>query len=106
MARVDVFHAIGHLHMAEAVIAWIPAHRILLEGDFTTVDWDWHWWGDAYLANVEHYDLDPLLNVPVHGRVTTFDEAVASIREQVARAATFCAESESRGVFPAGCPVR
>jgi len=105
-ARVDVLHAIGHLHMADAVIAWIPEHRILLEGDFTTVDWDWHWWGDAYLENVEHYDLDPRLNVPVHGRVTEFAETVAGIREQVARARAFCDESEARGVFPAGCPVR
>ena len=105
-ARIDVFHAIGHLHMANAVFAWIPEHRMLLEGDFTTVDWDWHWWGDAYLANVEHYDLDPRLNVPVHGEVTGFDETVAGIREQVARARAFCEESEARGVFPAGCPVR
>lgn len=105
-ARVEVLHAIGHLHMANAVIAWIPEHRFLLEGDFTTVDWDWHWWGDAYLANVEHYDLDPRLNVPVHGRVTGFEETVAGIREQVARARAFCTESEARGVFPAGCPVR
>ena len=105
-ARVDVFHAIGHLHMANAVIAWIPERRILLEGDFSTVDWDWHWWGDAYLATVEHYGLEPRLNVPVHGRVTSFEETVAGIREQVARARAFCGESEARGVFPAGCPVR
>ncbi len=105
-ARVEVLHAIGHLHMANAVIAWIPEQRILLEGDFSTVDWDWHWWGDAYLATVEHYGLEPRLNVPVHGRVTSFEETVAGIREQVARARAFCGESEARGVFPAGCPVR
>jgi len=105
-ARVDVYHAIGHLHMANAVIAYIPEHRILLEGDFSTYNWDWHWWGDAYLDNVEHYGLDPAINVPVHGIVTTFDETVAAIGEQVARARAFCAESERQGVYPAGCPVR
>ena len=34
--RVDVYHAVGHLHMAEAVFAYIPGPRIFLEGDFTT----------------------------------------------------------------------
>ena len=34
------------------------------------------------------------------------EETVAGIREQMARARAFCAESEARGVFPAGCPVR
>jgi len=106
MARVDVYHAVGHLHMAEAVFAYVPEHRMFLEGDFTTFNWDWHWWGDAYLDSVERYGLEPAINVPVHGIVTTFDEAVASIQEQVARARQHCAEQARVGVFPAGCPVR
>ncbi|HEY3518567.1 MAG TPA: MBL fold metallo-hydrolase, partial [Gammaproteobacteria bacterium] len=57
--RVDVYHAVGHLHMAEAVIAYIPGPRIFLEGDFTTYDWDWNWWGGTYLDNVERYGLNP-----------------------------------------------
>jgi glyoxylase-like metal-dependent hydrolase (beta-lactamase superfamily II) len=105
-ARVDVYHAIGHLHMAEAVFAYVPEHRIFLEGDFSTYNWDWHWWGDAYLDNVEQYGLDPAINVPVHGMVTSFDETIAAIEEQVERARAFCAESEARGVYPAGCPVQ
>ena len=38
--RVDVYHAVGHLHMAEAVFAYIPGPRIFLGGDFTTHDWE------------------------------------------------------------------
>jgi glyoxylase-like metal-dependent hydrolase (beta-lactamase superfamily II) len=104
--RVDVYHALGHLHMAEAVFAFVPGPRIFLEGDFTTFDWQWHWWGDAYLDSVEHYGLNPAINVPVHGIVTTFDEAIAAIREQVGRAREYCAASTRANVFPAGCPVQ
>ena len=43
--HVDVYHVLGHLHMAEAVFAYIPERRILLEGDFTTFNWDYNWWG-------------------------------------------------------------
>jgi glyoxylase-like metal-dependent hydrolase (beta-lactamase superfamily II) len=104
--RVDVYHAIGHVHMANAVFAYIPEHRIFLEGDFSTHDWDWHWWGGAYLDNVEHYGLDPALNIPVHGIVTTFEETLAAIEEQVQRAREFCDERAAVNVFPAGCPVK
>jgi glyoxylase-like metal-dependent hydrolase (beta-lactamase superfamily II) len=104
--RVDVYLAVGHLHMANAVVAYIPEHRIFLEGDFTTHDWDWHWWGDAYLDTVERYGLNPALNIPVHGIVTTFEEAITAIEEQVERARTYCAETMSAGFYFAGCPVQ
>jgi glyoxylase-like metal-dependent hydrolase (beta-lactamase superfamily II) len=104
--RVDVYHAVGHLHMAEAVFAYIPGPRIFLEGDFTTYNWEWHWWGDAYLDSVERYGLDPALNVPVHGIVTTFDETIEGVEEQVQRARDYCTGQARAGVYPAGCPVQ
>jgi glyoxylase-like metal-dependent hydrolase (beta-lactamase superfamily II) len=104
--RVDVYHAVGHLHMAEAVFAYVPEHRIFLEGDFSTFDWDWHWWGGAYLDNVDRYGLDPAVNVPVHGIVTTFEETIAAIEAQVARARAFCDTNVAAGVQVAGCPVQ
>jgi glyoxylase-like metal-dependent hydrolase (beta-lactamase superfamily II) len=104
--RVDVYHAIGHLHMAEAVFAYVPGPRIFLEGDFTTNNWEWHWWGGAYLDNVDRYGLAPALNVPVHGIVTTFEETVASIEQQVQSARAYCSRQARAGMFPAGCPVQ
>jgi hypothetical protein len=104
--RVDVYHAVGHLHMAEAVFAYVPGPRIFLEGDFTTHARDWHWWGGAYLDNVERYGLNPATNVPVHGIVTTFDESIAAIERQVQNARNYCTRQARAGVYPAGCPVQ
>jgi len=104
--RVDVYRAIGHLHMAEAVVGYIPGPRIFMEGDFTTYDWDWNWWGGAYLDTVERYGLNPAMNVPVHGIVTTFDEAIAAIEKQVKNARDYCTRQARAGVYPAGCPVQ
>ena len=103
--RLDVYHAVGHLHMANAVFAYIPQHRIFLEGDFTTYNWDWHFWGDAYLDSVMLYELDPAINIPVHGIVTSFEEVVTGIKEQVQRARDFCASNLEVGIFHPGCPV-
>src|SRR5687768_2855463 len=104
--RVDVYHAVGHLHMTEAVFAYVPGPRIFLEGDFTTHDWDWHWWGGAYLDSVERYGLDPALNIPVHGIVTTFDETIEGVERQVQNARDYCTRQARAGVYPAGCPVQ
>src|SRR5688572_13629682 len=104
--RVDVYRAVGHLHMTEAVFAYVPGPRIFLEGDFSTHDWDWHWWGGAYLDSVERYGLDPALNIPVHGIVTTFAETIAAIERQVANARAYCERSARADVHPAGCPVQ
>ncbi|HUQ51117.1 MAG TPA: MBL fold metallo-hydrolase [Gammaproteobacteria bacterium] len=104
--RVDVYRAVGHLHMAESVFAYIPGPRIFLEGDFTTFDWDWNWWGGAYLDNVERYGLSPAINIPVHGIVTPYDETIATIEKQVRNARDYCTRQARAGVYPAGCPVQ
>jgi Metallo-beta-lactamase superfamily len=104
--RVDVYRAVGHLHMAEAVFGYIPGPRIFMEGDFTTFDWDWNWWGGAYLDNVERYGLQPAVNVPVHGIVTPFDETIATLEKQVRNAREYCTRQAAAGVYPAGCPVQ
>jgi glyoxylase-like metal-dependent hydrolase (beta-lactamase superfamily II) len=104
--RVDVYRAVGHLHMAEAVVGYIPGPRIFMEGDFTTYDWDWNWWAGAYLDTVERYGLSPAINIPVHGIVTTFDETIATLEKQVKNARDYCTRQARAGVFPAGCPVQ
>ncbi len=106
--RLDVHHAVGHLHMANAVFAYVPEHRMFLEGDFTTLDWDWHWWGGAYLDSVERYGLDPAINVPVHGAVSSFADAIGAIEAQVERARAFCADRAAAGYWPAAarCGIR
>lgn len=104
--RVDVYHAVGHLHMANAVFAYVPEHRIFMEGDFTTYNWTWHWWGGAYLDSVERYGIDPAINIPVHGIVTTFEETITAIEEQVERARAFCESNVASGIYMAGCPAK
>ncbi len=58
------------------------------------------------MDNVEHYGLEPAINIPVHGIITTFEETIEAIEEQVARARAFCAQNEEAGIFMAGCPVQ
>ncbi len=106
--RLDVYHVLGHAHMANAVFAYLPEHRITMEGDFGDATWTWHWWAGAMSANIEAYDLDPVLNVAVHGQPggLPIEETLANIQAQSEAAQEFCAEQRNAGVHFFGCPVQ
>jgi hypothetical protein len=106
--RLDVYHVVGHSHMANAVFAWLPEQRIMMEGDLGDAAWTWHWWAGAMSANIEAYDLDPLVNVAVHGEPggLPIDETLANIQAQSERAQAFCAEQTAAEIFFYGCPVQ
>jgi glyoxylase-like metal-dependent hydrolase (beta-lactamase superfamily II) len=104
--RLDVYHAVGDFHMSDAVLAYLPNEKIIMEGDFTDESWEWNWWAYALRANIEHYGLDPEIDIPVHGTVGTIDEKLARTDAQVRAAQQFCTDSAGRGVYPFGCPVQ
>ncbi|HEY8521294.1 MAG TPA: MBL fold metallo-hydrolase [Gammaproteobacteria bacterium] len=106
--RLDVYHVIGHSHMANAVFAYLPAERIMMEGDLSDAGWTWHWWAGALAANIEAYGLDPVRNVAVHGPPggLPMEETLANVQRQAEAAQAFCAERARVGSFVLGCPVQ
>ena len=104
--RLDVYEVVGHMHMTDAVFAYLPEERILMQGDMFDIGWDWHWWGGNYMDSVEHFGLDPVTDIPVHGRVSTLNEVISNINSQVTAAREFCARDLAIGVYMAGCPVK
>ncbi len=104
--RLDLYHAVGDFHMSDALIAYLPKQKILMEGDFTDEGWTWNWWAGALQANMKLYGLDPTLDIPVHGTPGTIEAKLAITAKQVEAAQRFCAESAARGSYPFGCPVR
>jgi len=104
--RVDIYEVVGHMHMTEAVFAYLPEERVLMQGDMFVIEWDWHWWGDNYMDSIEHFDLNPAIDIPVHGRLATFEEVIENITSQVAAAREFCTRDQAVGIYMAGCPVK
>jgi hypothetical protein len=106
--RLDVYHVIGHSHMLNAVFAYLPGPRILMEGDLGDAAWTWHWWAGALAGNIEKYGLDPVRNVAVHGEPggLPIGETLAHIQAQSERAQAFCAGEMEAGRYFFGCPVQ
>lgn len=106
MRRLDVYHAVGDMHMSDALIAYLPEEKIIMEGDFSDEHYMFNWWADAFHANMERYGIDPQIDIPVHGSVGPVAEKLVRIEEQVEAAQAFCAETAQRGAYVLGCPVQ
>lgn len=106
--RLEIYHVVGHSHMAHAVFAYLPEARITMEGDLGDEGWTWHWWAGALAANLEAYGLDPVTNVAVHGPPggLPIDETLANIQRQSETAQAFCADQVESGIYFFGCPVQ
>lgn len=106
--KLDLYHVVGHSHMAHAVLAYLPEHRIMMEGDLGDEAWTWHWWAGALAANLSAYGLDPRLNVAVHGPAggLSIEETLANNQRQSETAQQFCAEQVQAGIYHVGCPVQ
>ncbi|MCL6250859.1 MBL fold metallo-hydrolase [Altererythrobacter sp. KTW20L] len=107
MRRLEIYRVIEHGHMPDAVFAYLPAERLMMEGDLGDEAWQLHWWGSAYRANIAHRGIDPARNVAVHGTgALSIDETLANTRRQIAAAVQYCATAEGGGRYVMGCPVQ
>jgi hypothetical protein len=104
--RLEIYHVVEHLHMSNALFAYLPNQRILMEGDLSDVSWEWHWWAGALAANIKHYGLNPVTNVPVHGSPLSIKETLAAMAKQVEAAQAFCKQNVAAGIYFFGCPVQ
>ena len=106
--RLEIYHVLGHSHMANAVFAYAPAARIMMEGDLGDAEWTWHWWANALNQNIKAYGINPRLNVAVHGPNggLSIEATLANNQRQLEAAQKFCAQQQAAGVPVFGCPIQ
>jgi glyoxylase-like metal-dependent hydrolase (beta-lactamase superfamily II) len=92
--EVELFHIIGNEHMAEALMAWVPRDRLLIEGDLFDFTWQNYPWTTNYADNVRLRKLDVDKDVPVHGEVMPFQDVLQRIQKKVETTAQLCKEPQ------------
>ena len=108
LQRLEIYHVVEHAHMANAVFAYLPAARIMMEGDLGDAEWTWHWWAGALSSNIRHWGIQPRLNVAVHGQNggLPIEQTLANNQRQAEAAQKFCTEQQEKGIPIFGCPVQ
>jgi glyoxylase-like metal-dependent hydrolase (beta-lactamase superfamily II) len=103
---VELYHVIANSHMADALFAYIPEHKMMIEGDIATAAEELQWWGDSWLDNIAYRKIDVERNVPVHMTPMTRDEVIKMVNGGIARVKQFCADHVAKGDYFPGCPAQ
>ncbi len=105
--EVDIYHIVGNYHMADGVIVHVPASNLLVEADLTTQEWDFNWWGDSLMNNIEYRKIRVDTNLSVHAQKPyPLAEVVAAIERQVRNTQAYCRRAAEAQFFQPGCPMQ
>jgi glyoxylase-like metal-dependent hydrolase (beta-lactamase superfamily II) len=105
--EIDIYHVVGNYHMADGVIVHVPASNLLVEGDLSTQEWDFNWWGDGLMNNIEYRKIKVDTNLSVHAQKPyPLAEVVSAIEKQVRNTQAFCQRAAEAQFFQPGCPVQ
>jgi glyoxylase-like metal-dependent hydrolase (beta-lactamase superfamily II) len=102
---VDVYRVVSNNHMAHGLLAYVPEHRLLIQGDLFDVNWEVYFWGNTYDDNIAYRRIDVERDVPIHGRVLPVAEVRAKLAEQTRNAEQLCARVDGAGLSMPGCPL-
>src|SRR5688500_7694738 len=105
--EIDIYHIVGNYHMADGVIVHVPASNLLVEADLSTQEWDYNWWGDSLMNNIEYRKIKVDTNLAVHAqKPIPLADVVAAIERQVRNTQAFCRRAAEAQFFQPGCPVQ
>jgi glyoxylase-like metal-dependent hydrolase (beta-lactamase superfamily II) len=105
--EIDIYHIVGNYHMADGVIVHVPASNLLVEADLSTQDWDFNWWGDSLMNNIEYRKIKVDTNLAVHAQKPfPLAEVVSAIERQVRNTQAFCRRAAEAQFFQPGCPIQ
>ncbi|HEY0963202.1 MAG TPA: MBL fold metallo-hydrolase [Pseudomonadales bacterium] len=102
---VDVYRTVANAHMAHGLLAYLPDHKLLLQGDLFDRNWEVYFWGDTYEANLAYRNMDVERDVPIHGTVTPIADVRSLLARQIEQARGLCAEVATAGLSMPGCPL-
>jgi glyoxylase-like metal-dependent hydrolase (beta-lactamase superfamily II) len=105
--EIDIYHIVGNYHMADGVIVHVPASNLLIEADLTTQEWDFNWWGDGLMNDIDYRKIKVDTNLAVHAQKPyPLAEVVSAIERQVRNTQAFCRRAAEAQFFQPGCPIQ
>ncbi|MGA2878521.1 MAG: MBL fold metallo-hydrolase [Bryobacteraceae bacterium] len=79
--EVDLFRLHDNTHSPYLIAAYLPGDNLLVQGDLIDMGWTQHPWAENYRQNLAMRKIHFAKDIPVHGRIATFDEEMAALAE-------------------------
>lgn len=102
---VEVYKTIANAHMTHGLVAYVPEHKLFIQGDLFDKNWEVYFWGNTWDDNINYRNLDVVRDVPIHGSVSPVAEVHRTLEQQRANARALCEEVDSIGMSMPGCPL-
>jgi glyoxylase-like metal-dependent hydrolase (beta-lactamase superfamily II) len=83
--EVDLFRLHDNTHSPYLIAAFVPRDNLLVEGDLMDMTWVRHPWAENYRQNLAMRKIHFAKDIPVHGRIATFDEEMSALAEMEKR---------------------
>jgi Metallo-beta-lactamase superfamily len=83
--EVDLFRLHDNTHSPYLIAAFVPRYNLLVQGDLIDMGWFQHPWAQNYRENLAMRGIHFAKDIPVHGRIATFDEEMAALAEMEKR---------------------
>jgi len=83
--EVDLFRLHDNTHSPYLIAAYVPRDNLLVQGDLIDMGWIQHPWAENYRQNLAMRKIHFAKDIPVHGRIATFDEEMAALAEMEKR---------------------
>jgi glyoxylase-like metal-dependent hydrolase (beta-lactamase superfamily II) len=83
--EVMLFRLHDNTHSPYLIAAYVPRDNLLVQGDLIDMGWTQHPWAENYRKNLAMRGIHFAKDIPVHGRIATFDEEMAALAEMEKR---------------------
>jgi glyoxylase-like metal-dependent hydrolase (beta-lactamase superfamily II) len=111
LMELQILWARNNTHMADAIVAYAPAQKVIMEGDVATASLVWQLWADNLRDIIDYYHLDVKIDSPghdidpMHRGALTMEQLDELVKGGVDRARQLCTDQLAKGVYLVGCPV-
>lgn len=78
--EVQLYQMKDNIHSGLNLVAWVPRYRLLSQSDLFDAYWHRHLWADNYFDNLERLHLHFDKDLPVHGKIMSYDEELAVVK--------------------------
>jgi glyoxylase-like metal-dependent hydrolase (beta-lactamase superfamily II) len=99
---LDILWARNNPHMADAVVAYAPKQKVIMEGDVATASLVWQFWPDS-LRDIIDYSVHSI--DPQHPGSLTMAQLDVIVKGGVDRARKLCADEAAKNNYLPSCPV-